>query len=384
MNKVLYISPYTPIDTTARKTFYYCFRDAGFEVDWWQVPTMVYPDITAEEWGRAAIPVNAIRSVDDLKCQLVNVDIKSTLIILQDFYDERNNDLFEAVHDTGAKIGFVMASGPRFYNQKNFLLQIKDVSAKCYLTVKKRIKQLFSRQSISYEKKSTYFAPHIIFYMGEDFKYFWKNEKTIFIPVNYGDYEQWLEMKKEPQGDEKICLFLDTGFDTHPQSPFKGQVCYKEIVDRYYEGMRLFFDKVEADLGLPIIIAAHPRSNYASPVFGKRKIVKNETCKYATQADLFITDHSTSHAYAVYAKKPIFFVHDPFVAKYHPDLSNWSFELSNSLGAPWVNIRNLECRFIRPQVDEKRYKNYLFSAYTSPRLYGRSSYPEIVNFVRSL
>tara|TARA_R110000787_G_scaffold174448_3_gene287038 strand:+ start:6575 stop:7798 length:1224 start_codon:yes stop_codon:yes gene_type:complete len=77
--------------------------------------------------------------------------------------------------------------------------------------------------------------------------------------------------------------------------------------ERYYIELRSLFDKIEHDLGLNVIIAAHPRAEYKDKpdYFGGRAIVYGETTGLIEDSQLVIVHTSTMFAYALLLKKPV-------------------------------------------------------------------------------
>ena len=98
--------------------------------------------------------------------------------------------------------------------------------------------------------------------------------------------------------------------------------------ERYFSSLNVYFARLEAVLGIRVVIAAHPKANYQATRFDGRTIIAGRTPELVRDADLVISHHSTSISYAVLAEKPIVFVYtsDMKVA-YDQTIMAYLFEL---------------------------------------------------------
>jgi hypothetical protein len=78
----------------------------------------------------------------------------------------------------------------------------------------------------------------------------------------------------------------------------------------YYGSMTKFFNQFERDAGIPIKVAAHPRSRYdLSPeLFGKRCIEYGNTAQLVRDATIVLCHQSTSVSFAVLWRKPLIYL----------------------------------------------------------------------------
>ncbi len=114
--------------------------------------------------------------------------------------------------------------------------------------------------------------------------------------------------KFEFEKAEKICVFLDEAATHHPDYDVLG---IKPVSgERYFPSMRRFFDIIEKETGLKVIIAAHPRSRYEDMpgVFGNREIIKGKTVELVARSSVAVMHSSTSVSFAILFNKPIMVV----------------------------------------------------------------------------
>ena len=74
--------------------------------------------------------------------------------------------------------------------------------------------------------------------------------------------------------------------------------------------MNNFFKLIEDQLGLEVIIAAHPRSNYENhpDYFKGRKCIRGQLVKLARECKLILAHDSTALSFASLLYKPVVFV----------------------------------------------------------------------------
>ena len=80
-------------------------------------------------------------------------------------------------------------------------------------------------------------------------------------------------------------------------------------LSKYYSVLNDFFSKVEQKYSLEVIIAAHPKADYNTDVFGGRKILKYQTAKLVMHSQLVIAHSSLSISFSVLNYKPLVLVY---------------------------------------------------------------------------
>ena len=133
-----------------------------------------------------------------------------------------------------------------------------------------------------------------------------KNNITYIHSMDYDRYLDYLERVNYQQPKlDMTCVLLDDMPTNHPD----GLLTNTPLVDEknYFYSMNQLFMKIEKELGLRVIIAAHPRSNYEDmpDVFGGREIIKGKTPDLVAKSSLVIMHNSTSVSFAILFKKPI-------------------------------------------------------------------------------
>jgi len=121
------------------------------------------------------------------------------------------------------------------------------------------------------------------------------------------DYEIYLRiMKQSSKQDNKICVFLDQYFPFHPDALTRPLFAAEE----YYPRLCSFFDHLEKNHGVRIVIAAHPRSQYETQksLYGNRSIIRGKTAELIKESEFVILHDSASVNYPVLFRKPMIFI----------------------------------------------------------------------------
>lgn len=148
----------------------------------------------------------------------------------------------------------------------------------CY----RKSEELFQTVEISYRKDSPY-------------------------PVNPPDYEQYLTLGQGKKGN--TIVFIDQAFPIHPEfSGLYKDLNIPELAKEYQQSLRLFFDRVERQTGLRVVIAGHPVANYQSNVYGDREIIYYKTAELVRDAAAVFIHSSHAINFPIFYNKPMVFL----------------------------------------------------------------------------
>lgn len=123
------------------------------------------------------------------------------------------------------------------------------------------------------------------------------------------DYDLYLKERNNPSIERPIAVFIDQYLPFHPDCIVAGiKPCV--ALDRYYFLLNNFFKLIENKLGLEVIIAAHPRSNYESrfDYFKERKCIRGQSVKLIRESKLVLSHSSTASNFANLFYKPMIFL----------------------------------------------------------------------------
>jgi len=162
---------------------------------------------------------------------------------------------------------------------------------------------------------------------------------TLVLWAHALDYDLFLaaEGSGEPVGTAHV-VFLDQFLEGHPDQWQQAEPFCDPTT--YYSNLQRAFDDVEESLGTPVIIAAHPRSDYEArdPRFGGRAVVFGRTLDLVRGSRLVLGHDSTSIGMAVHFRRPVCFITDDGVQR--SDVRR----LSAQVMAEWLgcSVHNLD------------------------------------------
>lgn len=136
------------------------------------------------------------------------------------------------------------------------------------------------------------------------------------------DYEKYLIEESKSALDvidkKKYIVYIDQANVNHPDyqySGMKNEYAQDENEKKYYNSICDFFSYLEGIYGCPVIIAAHPRSDYSGNEYGNRRIIKNKTLELIKNSLLVLTMISTAINYVILYKVPFILVRDDIIIK---------------------------------------------------------------------
>jgi hypothetical protein len=131
----------------------------------------------------------------------------------------------------------------------------------------------------------------------------------------------------------------------------------------YYGSMRRFFRRLESEMGMPVVVAAHPRARYdlRRHLWDDHPITHGKTAALVRDAALVLCHQSTSVSFAVLWRKPVIVLTTDEIKR-----SAWGEGvalMSRVLAAPLVNVDDEPgeslLRRSLPGVNELAYSAYV-------------------------
>lgn len=184
-------------------------------------------------------------------------------------------------------------------------------------------------------------------------------EECQIIFFHSSNYEECLVNKTLPSiYNEKFCVFIDQYLPYHTDL-IKMGICID--ANKYYQDMNKLFDLIEEKLGIKVVIAAHPRSDYEknSGAFGDRDIVYNKTCQLVKEAEFVIYHFSNSLAYVTLFNKPLLVVVNNEILHFFSEAVN---KICQQMNVKYLNL-NEDYSFSvvksNMSIDENVYLQYV-------------------------
>lgn len=192
--------------------------------------------------------------------------------------------------------------------------------------------------------------------------------KTKMIQAHTMDYDIFLDERHRDEPVEDVAVFLDEFRPFHPDVALQG---YDRIVDPelYYAQLRQLFDRIEAELGLKVVVAANPLANYHErpDLFGGREVLRMQTARQVLRSRLVIAHRSTAIGWAIMAHKPIMLIatQENYL---HPTQRPYFDGFAAALGKPIIfydNPTDVDLSTVMTK-DDSRYDAYLSTYVKQP------------------
>lgn len=190
-----------------------------------------------------------------------------------------------------------------------------------------------------------------------------KIDKKSVVPINCFDYDNAVSYARK-LGDEILisenyCVFLDEAATHH--SDFALLNIEPAETEAYFSAMNQFFNFIEKSMGLKVIIAAHPRSNYESmpDLFGGRDVIKGKTVELVAKSKLVLMHVSTAVSYAVLFEKPVILLKIPGM-KPNGQLNLSVEAMGVSIGSKPIDldVDEVTASDLRRECDFQKYLDY--------------------------
>lgn len=136
---------------------------------------------------------------------------------------------------------------------------------------------------------------------------------TKLVPVHSFDYDMFLQQQKASTNKNlsNIAVFLDSNLPFHPDNALTNRGSAPVSKENYYPALCRFFDFVEKEQGVEVVIAAHPSSHYEDheELFGGRRCYRLKSAELIERAKFGINHCSAVVNFAILYKKPVLFIY---------------------------------------------------------------------------
>lgn len=193
---------------------------------------------------------------------------------------------------------------------------------------------------------------------------------TEIIQSHALDYDIYLRLQHAPPvvdatllGEGKTVVFLDNFLPHHTDTLFS-KTKVPVTAQMYYADLNRFFAYLETQHHLKIIIAAHPRANYADhgkDYFGGRLMIQGKTAELVRAADLILATFSTSLSFVALYRKPVLFITTDELNNSHDyDYGRYIQDVAELFGRHPINIStDISKTPIDYAIDETLYQAYV-------------------------
>jgi len=183
----------------------------------------------------------------------------------------------------------------------------------------------------------------------EGFEVFWAKRATV---------------APDPRPAEPYAVFIDSALCHHPDFQIEN-IPVRLDEAAYFASLRTFFEKVERQFDLPVVISLHPKANYnpdeVETLFGRRPVFIGTTPALIKNSALTLQHQSTATVISALYRKPILFLTNDAL---EATIIKADIESRSSwLDQPRINLdafmRNPDTAIPVPEVDERIYRAFV-------------------------
>jgi len=362
VRKAVFVSPMPLTDRMARDWCYTYLREHGVPAEYWDVSAIWPVGQGPSKPGQDGLMF--FSAFSDLEARTSLPEYADAVFILLMSHDGKHHDLFRMMTRLRrTTCVFEWGHLPvRTFGRRLKIIEILRHPISAPRAVWNKLRTVFSR-------RMGIVKPYdLVFAAGRSAAAVHPNAKKT-IAINLCDYDLYQEVARDAKRvlPERYCVFLDNAQAHNPDIGVEGMPYLDKA--RYYASLNGFFKLVEERFGLPVVIAAHPKSDYPPELFEGRRILKSLTPELVKDADLVLCHHSTAIGYAVLARKPLLFFFTGEMGTLYAETRIRPMRgFAGCLGAPVLDADALRSSEEIPAaaVDEKLYADYKYDFLTSP------------------
>ena len=380
MKKIVFILIVPLTAHLVRRFFIQDLIDAGFDFELWDVKDVYFKNANFPETIERDY-IKKFSNLQDVEDRIKMTDTRNTIFIAQFTVTAMTFKLYRLLSHHKCRM-FVFAQGLLPNGSKDVAVTrkiLKNIGS--FVNITKLISYFSNKVLLLCKRLKLIRDYDVVFATGLNVTSMYEKYSKI-VSVNYFDYDNYLALKDNK--DRLICSDYCVFLDDNIASAFDYKIFNIKTVEPhcYYKTLISFFDLIEREYKIKVVIAAHPKSEYSGGFFGKREIYKYRTNELVKDCKFVIAHYSTSIAYAVLYKKPIIFSYTDEMRQlsYFSTINNFA----NFLNCNIYNIDSLhnknhvEIRL----VDLAKYDSYKYAYLTSKESEGRFSKDIVLNYLK--
>lgn len=362
--KQVILFDHEPWTQTRKKIFFDLFESAGIPLKVFDVSNYLYKGYQINGSIENAPYLTKISNEKQLieTCKTIK---KGDIIILECFKRWNSRKIYKIIREKGAKLVKLELYGNSSLEKTKSDYLKRITLRRTPIIVKNRFQNL---------RLKLYFKLHKI---NDKFDYV-ISSSSLDSPdfyINHPDYEKYKYGDTAKPMDGAYFVFCDIFFPLHPDIIYFERVKHLPDASKYRAALKVFFDSIEEKYGIPVVIAAHPKSDYSGEEFGGRRIIKYQTENLIRHSVGVIMHLSNSVSFALLNDKPILFIATDDLMKTGNIKAQFKLMAEDTLGLNILNIDHEisdEALKFHKVKDELR-KDYIYTFLTSEKSAGEKN-----------
>lgn len=371
--KKIIIIRYMPLVELIYNKFYMPeIVNEGIDVEYWDVSKIFFGDTSYLEKTTGLCQTVVIDSYSQLINKIRSEDISTTLFHPLMTVEGRLRKLYKIFTKYNCKL---LMFGRNVMPLPDHSITTKSIINKIHKITPEKIINKIDQVRLNKEIHAGKIIPFEIVFLGGT--YGWMgvgthNAETLnraisVVKLNSDDYDKAMVIKNS-QADTLVeggyILFLDEYLPLHPDTLMFD---IKNVdPDIYYDQINKYFDKIEAQFNMPVVIAAHPKAqkykekNY----FNGRTVFFGESARLCKDAEFVIAHDSTSINFAICFDKPLHLITSHDIERVIDIVHNDVLCFSRVIGCNWQYFDQLDSPIDIAPVDSVKYQSYKYNYQT--------------------
>lgn len=362
--------------------------DAGIRIEYWDFTSLFFEHSFEQEDSSHLVDSHKFTSYADLEASLATQDIDKILFLSIVTYEYRVAKLYKLLTKYNCTLGvFGRNTFPMYHlesGSKQFYKRLLRI------TPRKLYNYFRSKCALRLKLNGTIKGYDIIFQGGAKG---WKGvgvidpsevNKAEVININSDDYDNYLRLRNSPRLIEgQYILFLDEYLPLHPDTKLFGNATVDP--NDYYPALNAYFDRVEAQFNMPVVIAAHPKAlKYKeNDYFNGRSLYYGKSAELSRDAEFVIAHDSTSINYPIAFGVRLHFITshsiETIMRKIHCNVTNFA----SYTGCNWQYFDNPnEPVNVIATVSQERYQSYKYDFQCSKETENRLTKDIFIEFIK--
>ena len=360
--------------------------DAGLEVEYWDFTAVFFKNQFELEDSSHLVKTIKFSSYTEIEAALKSEQsIKDILFISIMTFEARISKLYKLLTKFDCQLAvfgrnmFPLASAYK----KSFYDKILKIN---FTRVSNFIKNRMLQKDVQSGIVKNYdivFLGGKMGWMGIGNVQFQEIVKAETVKVNSDDYDNYLKLRNcDSILDHEYILFLDEYLPLHPDAKLFDIKNIKP--EEYYPELNQYFDRVEKQFNLPVVVAAHPKANRykKEDFFNGRKVIFGKTAQLSKHAHFVIAHDTTSINFPIAFQKKLHFITSSNIEKGINMVHQNVVYFSNFLGCNKQYFNRSEPVNLVEPLPLQNYANYKFDFQTWPETQNTNTSEIFINLLK--
>ena len=352
--KIVYISYERLTSKTERDWYLSDLMASGYDVEYWDIgAVMALSAGQPTEVDR--LYKRVVDELDTLRQMVTAAAAVNACFVMLFAYDATSAAIYRMLSRYNARmVFFYWGLMPTRQRRGLKLRRVLSQNPSEFLS------KLFKRAIISFQQRMNQIRSFELVFAAGERQLALSHRARKVVPVNLVDYDRARAAQlPDVWRGKRYAVFLDINLAYQSDLVILG---WRSVnPERYFQSLNRFFGEIETATGLKIVVAAHPKSNYGTGVFGDREVVSGLTPEMVKGAEFVISHHSTSISYAVIFSKPLVFIYTSEMEEIYSDsVIPVIHDLAEFLGAPHLNV---DSSYDLKKIDFKGINRAQYDAY---------------------